>query len=348
MSYFLPFVEVHVTDHCNHTCRWCHNYSPHAPRRNFQPGEYFEGLDILVKNDVTINSISLMGGEPFLHNDLVGFADTMLTRYGRPLVLTTNGFWLSEDNIHIFKDLWPRIFFLKISRYPSIEARLGGEDNILRLLELIRTYNPEMYLEWPDKFQFNELKFFARPRPVEVKCGNIGCLALVNRADGPCLGHCGAGAYAHLAPKDLLTPGFLASEHMFYPLRQFETAAFQEWHTRYPLDACAYCNFSQQDKRVRWKPASGMGLFNKTYEDDFEKQQCLYLALDNDQQRLSRKLDALLKRSPAHAEFANRLGVMRYNDGEADLARRLFELVLEHDPANRDAVGNLKAVAARS
>lgn len=65
MSYLLPFVEVHLVDHCNHTCRWCHNYSPNSPKREYKAEDYFEGLDLLRANKVDLNSISLMGANPF-------------------------------------------------------------------------------------------------------------------------------------------------------------------------------------------------------------------------------------------------------------------------------------------
>ena len=347
MSYRLPFVEVHLVDHCNHTCRWCHNYSPHSPKREYKAEEYFEGLDLLRANDVDLNSISLMGGEPFLHSDLVGFADAMLARYQRPLVLTSNGFWLSVDNIQIYKDLWPRLWMLKISRYPSIEARLGDEANILPLFDIIKRYNPDIHIMWPDKFKFNELKFFAEPREERVYCGNSECLALVNLPGGPAIGRCGAGAYAHLAPEGLLPEGFLRSKHMFYHLRDFEINSFKLWQKRYPLDACAHCNFAQPDKSVTWKPLKGAGLFVKEYEDEFEIRQCVYLLAAGDDKKLSKKADVLLKRNAAHAEFVNTLGVHYYNGGNMEQARQLFAMVLQHAPDNHDARGNLEILSKR-
>lgn len=262
-------------------------------------------------------------------------------------MLTSNGFWLNVDNIQIYKDLWPHLWMLKISRYPSIEARLGGEENILPLFDLIRHYNPNIHIMWPDKFKFNELKFFAEPREERVYCGNSECLALINLPDGPTLGRCGAGAYAHLAPQDLLPDGFLRSRHMFYNLRNFEMNSFKLWHKRYPLDACAHCNFAQPGKSVPWKPLKGAGLFVKEYEDEFERRQCVYLLAAGDSKKLNKKAGALLQRNAAHAEFVNALGVHCYNEGNAEQARQLFDMVLEHAPDNQDARGNLEVLGKR-
>ena len=347
MPYLLPFVEVHVVDHCNHTCRWCHNYSPASPKREYKAEDYFEGLDLLRANKVNLNSISLMGGEPFLHSDLIGFADEILTRYRRPLVLTSNGFWLSPDNIITHKDLWPRLWMLKISRYPSIEGRLGGEENILPLFELIRHYNPKLHIEWPNKFIFNELKFFEEPRETQIYCGNSECLALVNLPDGPALGRCGAGAYARLAPQGLLPEAFLQSKHMLYPLRDFEINSFKLWHKRYPLDACEYCNFAQPGKRVPWKPLKGKGLFVYEYEDEFERRQCLYWLAAGNGKKLLQKAEALMKRDAGHAQFVNALGAHSYNEGDAANAKLLFDAVLQHVPDNADARDNLAVMAEK-
>ena len=345
VTYMLPVVEVHVVDHCNHTCRWCHNYSPTSPKREYKAEEYFDGLDLLFSNNIRVNLISLMGGEPFLHSDLIGFADDIVARYKRPLVLTSNGFWLNEDNIRIYKDLWPSLRLLKISRYPAIENRLGGEANILAMSNMIKRYNPNIHIEWPDKFTFNELKFFQEPRDVEIFCGNSTCIALVNLPDGPALGHCGAGAYAHLAPEGALSEAFLGSKHMFYPLREFEMHSFMLWHRRYPLDACAYCNFSQLSRSVRWKPASDRGLFVKEYEEEFERRQCMYLLATEEKDLLNKKAAALMRRNAAHAEFVNSLGVYSYNVGDTEHARQLFDTVLTHCPDNRDARRSLKVLA---
>jgi len=120
MTYILPFVEVHAVDHCNHTCASCHNYSPHAPVREYAPEAYYEGLDILARNDVQLKLISVMGGEPFLHGDLIGFCRALFERYKRPLTITTNAFWFNRENIRLFRDLWQYVYVLKISAYPSI------------------------------------------------------------------------------------------------------------------------------------------------------------------------------------------------------------------------------------
>ena len=345
MSYMLPVVEVHVVDHCNHICRWCHNYAPAAPKRQYQAEDYFAGLDLLASNSVNVNIISLMGGEPFLHSDLTGFADAVLARYRRPLELTSNGFWLSEDNIRMYAELWPMLWTLKISRYPAIEKRLGGEANILAMFDAIRRYNPDLLIEWPDKYYFNELKFFQEPRDVQLYCGNSTCLALVNLPEGPVLGRCGAGAYAHLAPEGLLPDAFSDSKHMLYPLREFALPSFMLWHKRYPLDACEYCNFSQLNRSMRWKPLSGGRLFVDEYEEEFERGHCMYLLAAEEKDLLSKKAAALLQRNAAHANFVNSLAAYSHDAGDGEHARQLFEMVLVHCPDNRDARRNLKILA---
>ena len=132
---------------------------------------------------------------------------------------------------------------------------------------------------------------------------------------------------------------------MLYPLNDFAMHSFMLWHKRYPLDACAHCNFSQQGRSVCWKPVLGRGLFVKEYEDEFERRQCVYLLAAEEKDTLNRKAAALLQRNPAYAEFVNSLGVCSYNAGDAKHAKKLFGTVLTYCPDNRDALCNLKILA---
>ena len=198
-------------------------------------------MDILARNGVVCDLLSIMGGEPFLHHNLPDFCIKLVLRYERPLYMTTNGFWLSKENIRLYKDLWPLVYGLKVSRYPSMEKRLGGEARIQELFREIRLYNPQIKVEWPNKYAFNELKFFEEPVQPEIYCFNVNCLALLTDLR---IGHCGAGAYRHLAPEGVLSRNFLESKDMFYNLKDFRMDSFILWHKRYPLDACGFCNLS--------------------------------------------------------------------------------------------------------
>lgn len=248
----LQWVEIHVVDHCNNNCRSCHNFSPFSPERDYSPEDYFLGLDILERYKLPYTTISLMGGEPFLHPDLAGFARGIRRRYPkREILVTSNGFWLSEQDIIEHDPLWESINAIHFSQYPNIVHMLGGPERYYALLAFLDKRHPHLRVFAPKKNEFRKLWFQDQPMPVSRYCVNSQCTALL--PDGR-LARCGPGAYMHF--KDDLPRAFRESEHMFYDLTKYERYEFAFWRARYPLDACSHCGLSRVE-RTAWKVESG-------------------------------------------------------------------------------------------
>lgn len=88
----LPYLEVHLVDHCNLNCSGCGHYSQIASPV-FTEIDQFERdikrLSQLFRNIVTIR---LMGGEPLLHPDSASFVTIVRTSFPRTdLRFVTNG-----------------------------------------------------------------------------------------------------------------------------------------------------------------------------------------------------------------------------------------------------------------
>jgi hypothetical protein len=341
MANMFGWLEVHAVDHCNHNCRWCHNYSPFAPQKIYEAKEYFDGLDVLNKNNIQYNSLSIMGGEPFLHPDLIGFAYTLFGRYRKPLMLTTNGFWLSIDDIHIYKDLWPIIFCLRMSRYPTIIRRLGGLQKVKELLNSIKIYNPNIRIDFCDKTSFNKLEFWNNPKEIQVYCGNVECTALLPDMR---MGRCGAGAYTHFAPKGIIPETFLNSREMFYNLKKFDRDSFWLWRKRYPLDACQYCNFSQKLRSGHWKVEKGRKPFNEDVEQLYHIQKAASMLSNGDLECCEKRIKYIEHNYEAGKECKNLAGIIKYRKGDYHSANEYFMKALEHDPEYLPALRNIKAI----
>lgn len=179
------------------------------------------------------------------------------------MVITSNGFWLSEEAVRAYKDLWKLMSLVKISRYPTIEKRLGGYDEAYRIAMLVKEYNPHVNIQFPQKSIFNKLETFEQPREVKRFCGNSHCMALLRNMT---VHRCGAGAYKHFAPEGMLSEGFRNCPHMSYDLKNFDYNDFVLWRSRFPLEACTYCNFSDRTPSVGWKVEKGHKPFNTDYE----------------------------------------------------------------------------------
>lgn len=339
MANSVGYIEVHAVDHCNNNCRWCHNYSPGARPKEFKASEYFAGLDILVRNGVGISLISIMGGEPFLHSNIEAFLYGFLERYQIPIIMTTNGFWLSPDAVKSYQALWKMLSILKISNYPFIIKRLGGIARVAECITAIKACNKHLHIDFPDKAYFNKLVFFDQPREVLRYCGNSECLGLLtdNR-----LGRCGAGAYAHLAPEGRLPEAFQHSRHMFYDLNAFEPDAFWLWRKRYPLDACRYCNFAQTEISTRWKVEPGAGgLYNQAYEASYYTTMVQRLFLHGFSAEAEATMERIAKNYPPAKETCNTLGLILCQNNRQEAAAAYFQKALALDPAYLEAARNL-------
>lgn len=90
------YIEIHPVDYCNNNCRWCNNHSPHiASREQYSAGQYIQWLDMMLAANIDFGDISIMGGEPFMHDNLTAFVYELRKHYPqRKIMLSTNGFWL--------------------------------------------------------------------------------------------------------------------------------------------------------------------------------------------------------------------------------------------------------------
>jgi len=240
------WLEIHAVDHCNNSCKFCNNSSPYMERREFAASDYLPWLDLLVERGIAFYCISLLGGEPFLHRDITGFT-LPFRRFDKSLMLTTNGFWLKEETIAGYGELFEALDILCFSLYPSIAARMGGREEFLRLVEMIRERHPRLRVDVRDVSRFFAFEFLSEPVEVDRFCGNSDCVTLL--ADGR-MGRCSVGTYAAFNPA--ATPEFLAARDVFYDLRDLDRKDFWMWRKKWPLDACAFCtNF--RDTFVDWE-----------------------------------------------------------------------------------------------
>lgn len=236
MSYSFGWIEIHCVDHCNNSCLYCNNHSPFAPKKEYTAEMYTKWLDKIIDSKIQFYCISIMGGEPFLHSNLEKFVTTLRDRYTQSLMLTTNGFWLSENNISKYENIFKNIDILCFSLYPSLEKTYGSFESARNFIARIQDLHRHIKVEIRTIKKFTTFQISHEPNEVDRYCGAADCTCLL--PDGR-MGRCGIGSFAHLTPH--ATPSFLNAPDMFYDLDNPQED-FWLWRKRWPLEACKFCN----------------------------------------------------------------------------------------------------------
>ena len=103
-------LEINVVHHCNLSCLGCSHLSPRLPKYFLSPDRLSHDLSILSKY-CRPEFISLLGGEPLLHPDLIeiinvvrssGISDRIrVVTNGRLLHKMPDQFWKDVDEVHV-------------------------------------------------------------------------------------------------------------------------------------------------------------------------------------------------------------------------------------------------------
>jgi hypothetical protein len=115
----LPYVEVHLTDHCNLNCRACGHYSPLAVERYADLAKFGDDLRRLIELFYRIEVLRLMGGEPLLHpqiSEALGIARARLPK--TDIRLVTNGVLLSRMDANFWRICSSNRIRIDVTRYP--------------------------------------------------------------------------------------------------------------------------------------------------------------------------------------------------------------------------------------
>jgi hypothetical protein len=135
----LPYVETHLTDHCNLNCAACGHYSPIAPPWFANPDDFEQDMRRLSQLFCNIEMIRLMGGEPLLHPNVISFfAIVSRVFLASDLHLVTNGLLLERMPAVFWDACRVSRVAIDISVYPPAAKKVAAmaelvENNGLRL-----------------------------------------------------------------------------------------------------------------------------------------------------------------------------------------------------------------------
>lgn len=118
-----PAIEFNLTEHCNLRCAYCTHSSNYLPK-TFASLASFERDITRLSRVVRVAELKMLGGEPLLHPELVGFLRVAReSGIARSVVIWTNGLLLRK----MPDAAWSLIDGIVVSEYPGIRTTGGLE-----------------------------------------------------------------------------------------------------------------------------------------------------------------------------------------------------------------------------
>ncbi len=123
-----------VTNGCSASCEYC--YARNRDVTNAPP-EMLETIARDIAAEVSIDSITLIGGEPLEHPQLVDIAKRLIA-LGLPLAITTSALLLDDSAMDALMDAGVRTFEVSLdSTNPEVFRTLGRGDDVLLVMHRI-------------------------------------------------------------------------------------------------------------------------------------------------------------------------------------------------------------------
>lgn len=115
----LPYVELHLTDHCNLNCKGCGHFSPIAQPWFADITTHNNDMKRLAKLFSNISEIRLMGGEPLLHPMVTSFFASTRKYFPESVIhLVTNGLLLPKMRDDFWESCREHRIIIDLTVYP--------------------------------------------------------------------------------------------------------------------------------------------------------------------------------------------------------------------------------------
>jgi hypothetical protein len=147
----LPYVELHLTDHCNLNCKACSHYCPIAPPNYTNLIKYEADMTRLSQIFDNIHTIRLLGGEPLLHPDPTSFIIISRTSFPKSRIrFVTNGILLPKAPTSFWEACRKTNTTIDLTLYPPLQKntliwrKICEDEGVDLCMEEINTFHARM------------------------------------------------------------------------------------------------------------------------------------------------------------------------------------------------------------
>lgn len=140
-------IYIELLSNCNLRCKHCYNSS--GERKHVLDFSTLENVANYVK-DQNIKGVSLSGGEPFLHPNIIEIINLFISAKAQQISIVTNGTALSEEVLIRLKDVFDKISF-QISldgaspKQHDFVRGDGAFDKLIQGINLLQKYRAKYF-----------------------------------------------------------------------------------------------------------------------------------------------------------------------------------------------------------
>jgi len=248
-SRMMKTINLLAIEHCSLACAYCSTGAPFAKKIHHPVESFYTWLDLLEAKRIPFDYISITGGEPFLHPQILdgSFIRLLKERYpSKSIGLTTNFSWASVKNIIKYEPAIDMLHGIEISVYAKIVDRLGGLENFNKLVELLKHVCPGLWVSIQNQTTFLLWELHEEAREPKRPCITSDCFILKPNGE---LSHCSIAVGAQKRPAyDAIVK---SSKEAILDLSKLDRKDFLSWMQKYPFDLCFHCTMWEA-KRTPW------------------------------------------------------------------------------------------------
>lgn len=172
-------VEMHAMDACNLNCRGCTHYAPIFNNEKPNTKCRLSDIDSLSRKVKSIVNFYILGGEPFLNDELAKYIEKVKEVYPKAAVtVVTNGLLIPRCSAEILSYISENNIYVSISEYEPTHRII---DNIIEVLEkyniiyTIRKYDSKQKFNLPLSMHKTDKSYCISKGCINIWNGKIAC-----------------------------------------------------------------------------------------------------------------------------------------------------------------------------